>query len=119
MKQEWLYRAEVVRVIDGDTVDFILDLGFDIKVKQRIRLLDIDTEELRGGTEESKQRAREAKAFVEEKLNQAEVIYVETFQDARGSFGRYLGIIHITDNTTSFTLNLNETLIKEGFEKQI
>lgn len=118
MKKEWIYRAECVRVVDGDTVDLILDLGFDVKVKQRIRLANIDTDELRGGTEATKERARAAKKFVEDKLMGNDQLWVETFQDARGSFGRYLGLIFYKGELNE-TQCLNDQLVLNGFEKHV
>jgi len=89
------YAARCLRVVDGDTVDLEVDLGFGMRSIQRFRLMGIDTPELRGGTPESKEKAKEAKARVEQLLIH-EVnpqwgdfpILVHT--EKADSFGRYL-----------------------------
>ena len=59
------YKATVLRVVDGDTVDAEIDLGFRMKTTQRLRLKGIDTPELRGGTDEAQAKGQLAKSVVE------------------------------------------------------
>lgn len=58
------YKAKLIKVIDGDTIDLEVDLGFNIIVRERFRLARIDTPELRSGTDESKQKGLEAKNYL-------------------------------------------------------
>ena len=77
------YRATILRVVDGDTLDVSIDLGFNIFHKLRIRLKGVDCPELR--TEEGKA----AKAFVETWLEGLPVTIV-TYKDEQEKYGRYL-----------------------------
>jgi len=103
------YRASLVRVIDGDTVVMTVKLGFRVSVEETFRLLRVDTPELRGGTEESKSKARKAREFVKSKLEGAKRIMVES--DRVDSFGRYLAEVWYGDEEL---VNLNDKLLKEG-----
>jgi len=100
--QPFTYRARVDRVIDGDTLVMQIDLGFHMTAKVSVRLLGVDTPELRGGTEESKQRARDAKSFVSLWCNEAMAHAVPADEwpfvvtTAKGdSFGRWLGRVYV------------------------
>jgi len=86
------YRVhEVLRVIDGDSFEFIVDLGFHTHMHIRVRLLGADTYELRGGDEDTKSLARQGRQFSEEFFNASDEVYVRT--DSVDSFGRWLGEI--------------------------
>jgi len=93
--------SDVVKVVDGDTVDLMVDLGFRTYTLQRIRLSNINTPELRGGTAESRAKAVEAKEFVKTWFEKAKTdglsIIVTTFKDKQGKYGRYLGQIAAID----------------------
>lgn len=116
----YTYRVELVRVIDGDTIDVDIDLGFNIRAQKRLRFLDIDTSELRGGTEESKAHARAARDRVQELLGSAHKIYVQTVMDSTGKYGRLLAHIWYESPTmTQIPVCLNEQLIQEGFQKKV
>lgn len=82
------YKATLRKVVDGDTVDLNVDLGFYMTAALRFRLLGVDTPELRGGTDETKAKAKEAKAFVEKELGGATEILIRTKK--ADSFGRWL-----------------------------
>jgi micrococcal nuclease len=88
----YIYKAELIRVVDGDTVDLIIDLGFDTSRKERFRLYGIDAPEMR--TEEGK----EAKAWLEDALMPLEAIYVQTIQletkAKRDKYGRFLAVLY-------------------------
>ena len=112
---DYTYKVkEVIRVIDGDTVDILIDVGFYMTVRKRIRMLDIDTDEVRGGTDETKLRARLAKDRLEELLAMGDV-YIKTRMDATGKYGRLLGTLFVDPENVS--INVNETLVKNGYEK--
>lgn len=114
---QYVYRVKSVdKVVDGDTVDLTIDLGFGVFTQQRIRLAGIDTPELRGGTEFTKELAQEAKKRVEEFLSYGE-IFVRTEKDRTGKYGRYLGHI-IVVRQSGIDFNLNEILVEEGLAKR-
>ena len=94
------YRCTVVKIIDGDTVDVDIDLGFGIWMhKERIRLLGIDTPESRTRDKEEKKYGLAAKKYLTEMLNDEGGIVLKTKKDAEGKFGRILGELwRTTDN---------------------
>ena len=101
------YKCELLRVVDGDTFDVNVDLGFSVKLcKQRIRLVGLDTWESRTRNKEEKVKGLAAKAFTKEKLENAmEIILIS---HGKGKYGRILGEVLVDE------LSLNELLLKEG-----
>ena len=88
------YSCTVERVVDGDTVDVVLDLGFNILHKCRVRLYGIDTPESRTRNKDEKIRGKMAGAFLENKINAGDKIIIRTeLKDSRGKFGRVLGSV--------------------------
>jgi len=117
-KAQYKYRAQVYNVVDGDTYDVIIDLGFDISVKHRIRLFGVDAYErsLRGNTTpEEKIKGLQAKDFCEETFKKAHAnkafVIVETIQDKKGKFGRYLAKVYIDG------VSIADMLKEKGFLK--
>jgi micrococcal nuclease len=109
------YKATLRRVVDGDTVDFDVDLGFYMTAALRFRILGVDTPELRGGTDETKAKAKEAKAFVEKELGNAMAIFIETHK--ADSFGRWLANVEywcVGDEGEELFFNLADQLIEAG-----
>mgnify|MGYP003125880651 FL=1 len=109
------YKVKLDRVIDGDTIDCYIDLGFDINTKKRIRFVGINTPESRTRDLEEKKRGLEAKARLKEILEGADEIHLDSH--GVGKYGRVLGNLHVdkVDNIGSPTMiNVNELLIKEG-----
>ena len=108
------YKAKVHRIIDGDTVDVTIDLGFEMTTKQRIRLYGIDTPETRTRDLEEKARGKAAKARLLELLNDCgRQIVVRTTK--KGKYGRILGkLLHAKSHE-----NFNQTLLKEGHAKRM
>ena len=102
------YRATIRRVVDGDTVDITLDLGFDILYNNRIRLLGIDTPESRTRDLDEKKLGLAAKERIRELCPVGSTVTVKTTKDGRGKFGRILGEIYVGD------VNVNKLLIEEG-----
>ena len=86
---------EVVKVVDGDTIDVVIDLGFDLFKKERVRLAGIDTPESRTRDLEEKKLGIEAKKHLEFHLLEAKEIIIATEKD--GKYGRMLGWIHDDD----------------------
>tara|TARA_R100000781_G_scaffold1799_2_gene3066 strand:+ start:16726 stop:17148 length:423 start_codon:yes stop_codon:yes gene_type:complete len=88
------YSCQVKRVVDGDTIDVILDLGFDILYRARVRLYGIDTPESRTRDLEEKARGLLAKNYLSTKIKEAKKIIIQTkLKDSRGKFGRVLGSV--------------------------
>ena len=103
------YKARLVRVVDGDTIDCILDLGFDVSIKERVRLKGLDTPETRTKDLNEKRLGLEAKKFVEDMFqDKGNDVIIET-EYRRGKYGRTIGTITFQDDTV-----LNEMLITEG-----
>lgn len=114
-KPDYIYRVTVDRVIDGDTVDVNVDVGFKTTIFKRLRLVELDTEELRDREEERREKAQEAKARMEELLADAERVYVQTYLDATGKYGRLLATIWIEKGDDIH--NVNEIMVQEGYQK--
>ena len=94
------YRCVIIRVVDGDTVDVDIDLGFGIWLKkQRIRLFGVDTPESRTRDLEEKKYGLLAKEFVKSYLQKDSEQILQTKTDERGKFGRILGEF-VADDTT-------------------
>ena len=107
------YSAEVTRVVDGDTVDAFVDLGFDMHSKQRVRLFGINTPECRTRDKEEKKRGLAAKARLKEMLSEEKnKCVIKTRLDKKGKFGRVLGVLYVNDK------DLNTQLVKEGHAKK-
>tara|TARA_Y100000361_G_scaffold104242_1_gene93976 strand:+ start:5471 stop:5902 length:432 start_codon:yes stop_codon:yes gene_type:complete len=90
------YSCKVTRVVDGDTVDVTLDLGFNILHKCRVRLYGIDTPESRTRDKDEKARGLLAKQFILDALEESEITIIQTkLKDSKGKFGRVLGDLMI------------------------
>ena len=101
------YKATIRKIVDGDTADVDIDLGFDCWMhNQRIRLYGVDTPECRTRNKQEKAHGLLAKKYVQETLIVGEVYALRTKET--GKFGRYLGEIKVGRTT------INKLLIKEG-----
>ena len=106
------YKAKVTRVLDGDTFDCTIDLGFDIYLKQRCRMMGIDTPESRTRDKEEKYRGLLSKAYLKDLLKKAKnsVILRCDDEDETGKFGRVLAdVIYITEDGKE--ININKEMI--------
>ena len=92
------YNCEIKRVVDGDTVDVIIDLGFDIFYKSRVRLYGIDTPESRTRNKDEKVRGLMSKQYLIDELEKGQVV-IKTHKDKKGKFGRVLGEMYVSDKT--------------------
>jgi len=112
---KYIYRGKLDRVIDGDTIDAMIDVGFDIWVKKRIRYKGIDTWESRTRDLAEKAKGLEAKARNKELLIEvsAKSGYFRLKSYGVGKYGRVLGEIFIQD-ANGVEMNINDTLIQEG-----
>jgi len=111
----YTYKIKLDRVVDGDTIDANIDLGFDISTKKRIRFMGINTPESRTRDLEEKARGLAAKDRVKQLLEGAKEITLQSH--GVGKYGRCLGelFVDIVDGQEKLTLeSINELLIKEG-----
>lgn len=99
------YKATVVKVIDGDTIDVDIDLGFyTVLLKQRVRLYGIDAPEVRG---KERFAGLESKSWLKQQIEN-KVIELVTFKDAKGKYGRWLGIVYMASK------NVNQQMVELG-----
>ena len=108
----YTYSATILRVVDGDTVDVDIDLGFDMTLKkQRIRLYGVDTPESRTRDLEEKKHGFAAKEFVQSYLPVGTKQTLKTKLDDRGKFGRILGEFVAFDIANDRESTVNQLLI--------
>jgi len=100
------YNCKLRRVVDGDTIDVEVDLGFDVWVHERVRMYGINTPESRTKDLWEKDLGKAAKTRLLELLPPA--FTLKTQKDAKGKFGRILGVVEVEGK------NINEQLILEG-----
>jgi len=112
---KYIYRAKLDRVVDGDTIDAMIDVGFDIWVKKRIRYKGIDTWESRTRDLDEKKLGLAAKARNKELLEKVSEKsgYFRLKSYGVGKYGRVLGELFIMDSN-GVQMNINQTLINEG-----
>ncbi len=93
---DFSYRvSKVLKVVDGDTIDVILDMGFDIMYKQRVRLFGIDTPESRTRDKVEKKYGLLAKKFLSDTLKKGKIVIKTHKGEETGKFGRILGEIYV------------------------
>ena len=110
----YIYKYKVTRVIDGDTIEGTVDLGFDVSVKLRIRLAEVDTPEIfRPKSEAERSLGLKATEFVEKQVLNKCVI-LKTIKDKKGKYGRYIGYIYPDPDSNK---SLNELLIENKLTK--
>ena len=101
------YNCTVTRVVDGDTIDVILDLGFSILHKCRVRLYGIDTPESRTRDKDEKARGKLATKFLKDAIdNGKKVVLRSKLKDSKGKYGRVLGEVIVDD------ININVSMIE-------
>jgi micrococcal nuclease len=112
-KDPYIYRIKSVgRVVDGDTIDADIDLGFDISLTKRIRLAGIDTPESRTKDAEEKKLGIDAKEWLKNRLQFAKDIIIRTeLPDSTEKYGRIIGHLYINGEDAS----LNNQMITEGY----
>ena len=109
----YTYKAKVTRVVDGDTVDALIDLGFDTHVKKRIRLYVMYAWESRTRNKEEKVKGLAAKARLKEILKETNNEFILVSYGV-GKFGRCLGELFLTMDSDS----INNQLVSEGHAKK-
>lgn len=115
------YKCKILKVIDGDTVDIDIDLGFDVVLtNQRVRMFGIDTPESRTRDKEEKKFGLLSKKYVLDKLPKGSIQTLKTQidrdgDDARGKFGRILGSFIVYDSIEDRQCTINEMMIRDGY----
>ena len=108
------YRCKVTRVVDGDTVDVDIDLGFGVWMhKQRIRLHGIDTPESRTRDLDEKKYGLIAKEQIKSFMPVGSMQTLVTVKDKAGKYGRILGKFLIYDKKTDAQMTINDWMIRE------
>jgi len=104
------YNARLNRIIDGDTIDVAIDLGFDIWINERVRLAGIDAPEVRTRDKIEKTAGIKSTEWLVDMFDKHEVFVLATTEfNSTGKYGRTIGTIYLDD------INVNELMIKEGF----
>jgi len=119
-KDPYIYRIKsVLKVVDGDTIDAAIDLGFDISLTKRIRLAGIDTPESRTTDVKEKVLGLEVKEWLKKKLEgQTDIIVKTKLPDSTEKYGRILGHLFIGDKEVSAVnkkKSVNNQMIEEGY----
>lgn len=105
------YTAKVLEVIDGDTLDVSIDLGFNVQHTLRVRLYGINTPETRTRNKEEKQKGLAAKQRLKD-LIEGKLVLIKTKKDEKEKYGRYLAEVYLDET------NINKTLIAEGHAQE-
>jgi micrococcal nuclease len=106
------YVRKVENVVDGDTIDVIIDLGFDILFQSRVRLAGIDTPESRTKDKDEKALGIESKDYLKQQLKDAKSVVIKTEKmNSSEKFGRILGWLYINGDTES----INDKMINDGY----
>ena len=108
--------TEIVKVLDGDTIDVLIDLGFDLYKKERVRIAGVDTPEKRTRNLEEKELGIDATNWLKKELEDVlagddELIIRTELHGGVGKYGRLLGWLYVGDETVS----LNEQMITQGY----
>jgi micrococcal nuclease len=109
----YTYRAKVLRIIDGDTIECDIDLGFYIRFKSIVRLDGIDTPEKNSKVQDKRIKAIAATEYTRTHLENKEII-VKTRLDKTDKYGRILGLIYESDSELSLNNSFNLKLIQEN-----
>jgi micrococcal nuclease len=105
------YVKKVTKIVDGDTIDVEIDLGFDISFSSRVRLAGIDTPESRTTDKMEKALGLEAKAYLKREIESAKTVVIKTEKmDSSEKYGRILGWVFLDGSTVS----MNEKMIEDG-----
>jgi len=105
------YVKKVTKVVDGDTIDVEIDLGFDISFSSRVRLAGIDTPESRTADKAEKALGLEAKAYLKHAIDSAKSVVIKTEKmDSSEKYGRILGWVYLDGDTES----INDKMINDG-----
>lgn len=107
----YTYKAKVLSVYDGDTITCLLDLGFNIHVKEKFRLYGINTPEIRTKDLEEKAKGYKSKKRLQELIEEKEVI-LKVFK--KGKFGRWIAAVYLNENKLLNDKSVNNLLVEEN-----
>lgn len=117
--QRFWYGATVIDVIDGDTIDLMIDLGFNIHHKIRVRLYGVNTPESRTKDLKEKEMGLKAKSFTKDWLTNNKWVFVNTIPDKNDKYGRILARIYSSDQIEDpKTACLNVDIVEAGFARE-
>jgi len=117
--QRFWYGAKPLKAIDGDTIDLMVDLGFNIHFKMRVRLFGVNTPESRTKDLAEKELGLKAKKFTEDWLSRHGWVFINTIPDKNDKYGRILAKIYSSDNIESpTTACLNTDMIQSGHARE-
>ena len=100
---------EIVKVVDGDTIDIVIDLGFNLSKKERVRLAGIDSPESRTKDLEEKELGLESKEFLKRRLEDGKASGLRVKTEKDGKYGRMLGWIYCGET------NVNTEMVDRGY----
>lgn len=110
----YCYKARCLNVVDGDTIDVELSLGFNVYVRERIRLAGINTSEIYGVKKNSEEYKKGMLSTMRAKqLMLGKDLIVKTTKDKKGKYGRYIASVFVDG------IDVGDTLIKEGLAKEV
>jgi len=119
MMERFWYSAKVLNVIDGDTLDLMIDLGFNIHHKIRVRLYGVNTPESRTKDLAEKEMGLKAKSFTQDWLTRHQWVFVNTIPDKNDKYGRILAKIYSSENIDNpTTACLNTDIIQAGYARE-
>jgi len=119
MSERFWYGATVLKVIDGDTMDLMIDLGFNIHHKIRVRLYGVNTPESRTKDLAEKEMGLKAKQFTEDWITRHKWVYVNTIPDKNDKYGRVLARIFSSEDVKDVkTACLNQDIIQSGYARE-
>lgn len=109
----YYYKAEVLRIIDGDTIKVRIDLGFNLTFTDNVRLARINAPEIRG---KERPEGLEAKAWLDSQISVGDEIYLKTFK-WKGKYGRYIAEVIL--KTGNKEINISDEMVKNGHAKYV
>ena len=119
MINPYWYTGKVLNVVDGDTVDLMIDLGFSIHHKIRVRLYGVNTPESRTKDAAEKEMGLKAKEFTKDWLHNHETVFIKTVVDKNEKYGRVLAELYSSGDIDSpTTACLNKDIIESGYARE-
>jgi micrococcal nuclease len=118
MAEQYWYTAKVLKVIDGDTLDVMIDLGFNIHHKARVRLYGVNTPESRTKDLAEKEMGLKAKTFTADWTARHQTVFLKTIAGKDDKYGRILAQIYSDKDVKSEqTACLNEDIVSSGYAR--
>jgi micrococcal nuclease len=119
MAEQYWYTAKVLKVIDGDTLDVMIDLGFSIHHKARVRLYGVNTPESRTKDLAEKAMGLKAKAFTADWTTRHSTVFIKTIAGKDDKYGRVLAQIYSDKDVKSeLTACLNQDIVSSGYARE-